>query len=542
MKSIYISTFIFLLVAICAASCEDNLDIEQQGVTTPSVYKTGDDTQVKQFISAVYAMVLGNSFEAILSGGQASYRSVNYEMSRMSAETADYYAYNEGADASTYSYIWYYYYKVAYWCNMIIDGLSENNVASESVKTRVIAEARVIRAIAMMNLVQLYGNPPLADHVMNGSEGNTPAVDSWNFIETELNEAATDLPSKSGLGGQETIGGRLTKEAAYAYLGKAQLWQKKYDDAAKTLHDKVISTGKYLLNPNFATYNSSNSDFSDENIWEYNFSDEGSVSNSQDGCFDVICFSPVVTYWYHTYGNVYMGYGMGAHPSKSFAEFMTSHEVTNDGTLSPRYQGTLIDCVNAHNGFTAMLPASIPESEGYIKLKDLCLADDLLGELPWFFSKRNVAYMRYAEVLLNYAEAVAMGGTEGTITGLQALNLVRQRAGLADAPALDMNNVDYGVKAERRAELYGEGHRFIDLVRWGDAASELADCGKIKPTFKATMTNVSAGETTVSYIVSTEITTASTGGPGFVSGKNELFPIPTTDRDNNPNLEQNPGW
>jgi hypothetical protein len=80
-------------------------------------------------------------------------------------------------------------------------------------------------------------------------------------------------------------------------------------------------------------------------------------------------------------------------------------------------------------------------------------------------------YLRYAEVLLDYAEAVAMGGTNGSgLSGLQALNLVRERAGLTDAPSLDMDNVTYGVKAERRAELYYEGSRFIDLVRWGDAS------------------------------------------------------------------------
>jgi hypothetical protein len=63
-----------------------------------------------------------------------------------------------------------------------------------------------------------------------------------------------------------------------------------------------------------------------------------------------------------------------------------------------------------------------------------------------------------------------MGGTNGSgLSGLQALNLVRERAGLTDAQSLDMDNVTYGVKAERRAELYFEGSRFIDLVRWGDA-------------------------------------------------------------------------
>ena len=145
----------------------------------------------------------------------------------MSGESANFYTYNEASDANTYSYIWSYYYKQCYWCNMIIDRLPANDVCSANVKNQVIAEARAIRAIAMMNLVQLYGNPPLADHILDGTEGNTPAAESWAFIERELTAAAEVLPSKSNKEGQSTIGGRLTREAAYAYLGKAQLWQKK---------------------------------------------------------------------------------------------------------------------------------------------------------------------------------------------------------------------------------------------------------------------------------------------------------------------------
>ncbi len=140
--------------------------------------------------------------------------------------------------------------------------------------------------------------------------------------------------------------------------------------------------------------------------------------------------------------------------------------------------------------------------------------------------------MRYAEVLLNYAEAIAKGGTAGAnLSGLDALNLVRKRAGLTAAPSLDMDNATYGVKAERRAELYGEGQHFIDLVRWGDAAKELADCGKTTSTFNS----VNADGT---Y----NISKASTGGVGFKSGKNELFPIPSSDMNANPNLKQNTNW
>lgn len=526
MKSKYSPILIFLLLALFATSCkEDLLDIEQQGVTGTNVYATADDYQVKQFISAVYAVILGDSYQAVLAGGQASYRAVNYEMARMSAESASYYVYNEGADAGTYSYVWSYYYKVAYWCNMIIEGLAGNNVASESVKTQVLAEARAIRAIAMMNLVQLYGNPPLADHVMDGSELNTPASESWEFIESELESAAVDLPTKSGINGQAAIGGRLTQEAAFAYLGKAQLWQKKYDEAANTLYNNVIATDLYELNADFATLNSSAVDYSPENIWEFNFSDDVSVTTAQEGTFDLACFSPAVPVWFSKYASIILGFGLGSYPSADFVAFLETH----DGKTNPRYQETLIDYPTAAGMGYVSVP--IDECEGYIKVKDMCLAEDLVGDFPYYFSKRNVVYMRYAEVLLNYAEAVAMGGSQGALSGLEALNLVRRRVGLDDAPSLDMDDEQYGVKAERRAELYGEGHHFIDLVRWGDAPQALVDCGKQGVTFNG-----------VNEDGSFNIVSSNTGGQGFKSGKNELFPIPSSDININPNLVQNTGW
>lgn len=530
------------------ACSNDLLDIEQPGVNGVNSYATADDDQVKQYISAVYSSILGSSYEAVLvgNGEPASYRSVLYEMARMGGECAGGYQYNETSEANTYAYIYSYYYRQAYWCNMILEHLPANNVATESVKEQVMAEAHALRAIAMMNLVQLYGNPPLADHVLDGTEGNTPASESWQFIEDELNLAAEGLPSKSGVDGQSAIGGRLTREAAYAYLGKAQLWQKKYTEAAKTLHDKVIATGKYKLVDDFATINTSANDFSSENIWEYNFADGSDVQTSQDGCFDLACYSPDLGVYSTTYGSLLMSFGMGSYPAKDFADFMQVHDLTAVG-VSPRYNGTLAEYTSALMSYQAMFmnyPYTIQGCQGYYRVKDVCLASDLVGQFPFFYSKRNVPYMRYAEVLLNYAEAVAQGGSNGsTLSGLEALNLVRERAGLTAAPSLSMDDATYGVKAERRAELFGEGQRFIDLVRWGDAATELADCGKynymctINPTGSMDVPGVG----TITFY-GAEVTASETGAPGFKSGKNELFPIPASDVNNNPNLYQSTGW
>jgi hypothetical protein len=94
-------------------------------------------------------------------------------------------------------------------------------------------------------------------------------------------------------------------------------------------------------------------------------------------------------------------------------------------------------------------------------------------------------------------EAEALGGTGARAQAL--LDAVRARVGLASTPVSLA-----AIKAERRAELAGEGHRFFDLVRWGDAAAKLAS-------------------------------------RGFKAGKNEVFPIPYKELQNT-KLVQNPGY
>ena len=115
----------------------------------------------------------------------------------------------------------------------------------------------------------------------------------------------------------------------------------------------------------------------------------------------------------------------------------------------------------------------------------------------------NMRLIRYAEVLLIYAEAMASGAAITPVSGYtadMALNEVRARAGLPATTATLPHIYD-----ERRAELALEENRFFDLVRWGKAAEVL-------------------------------------GPLGFTAGKNELFPVPANQRQLNPKLPQTPGY
>jgi hypothetical protein len=391
----------------------------------------------------------------------------------------------------------------------------------------------------------MWGNPPLVDHVLSQSElsmPNTPASESWIWIENQLNEAAGGLPSKSGLDGQVEIGGRLTKEAVYAYLGKAQLLQSKYSEAANTLKTKVIDTGLYGLIDNFNDLNMYTSDFCKEYLWEYNIVNDQPTNNVQGDMRGV---------WYG-YRSEYVvnpdelipevGWGYGA-VSSDFGEFMEEHELLSDGiTLSPRFHGSiasyedLLDETTWHYttyGRKGVYNPPLQNNEGYFRLKHMPYAvNKIPGQtVPFNFRyHNNVVFMRYAEVLLLYAEATIQQSSQA---GLDALNEVRTRAGLEPLLSYTLDDL----KEEKRAELFFEGERFLDLVRWGDAATVLDHKGEYIYAFYGYFDRTTNIQTKDQW----DIDSVATGSAGFVAGKHELFPYPQIEMQSNPNLVQNPG-
>jgi starch-binding outer membrane protein, SusD/RagB family len=138
--------------------------------------------------------------------------------------------------------------------------------------------------------------------------------------------------------------------------------------------------------------------------------------------------------------------------------------------------------------------------------------DDATMNGEVFHSGNNYRFIRYADVLLLYAEALNALGQ--TTQAYPFVDKVRQRAGLrtltAAMPGLTQAQFLTQLKHERITELSGEGHRWEDLVRWGELSPALVSRDQ--------------------------------GFANFKAGKHELLPIPQFDLDNNPNLKQNPGY
>ena len=138
----------------------------------------------------------------------------------------------------------------------------------------------MFRAFANFQLVTLWGTAPLVKHTLSESEYMQPnsTPDSlWAAVETDLKEAINSgaLTQKASVN-QPTA--RVTKQFAQAMLGKAQLFQKKYAEAARTL-DEVINSKLYILNPDLSNQGTPDGDNSVESLFEVNLPFDTNNSN-----------------------------------------------------------------------------------------------------------------------------------------------------------------------------------------------------------------------------------------------------------------------
>lgn len=551
----YIILLAFAVLALAQVSCsEDHLDIPQKSVLDYYGYFDNlSDEDVLNLVAAVYGQLRviyqpaftlcpNNMTGDVYVGG--SDPADGSELHAMAS-------FNSSSTNGQYLEIWTRMYNLIYRANLIVD----NMPGTSAVQTRAIAEAKAARAWAMMHTVLLWGNPPLVTNVLEGDLElpNTPAEESWAWIETNFKEAAAVLPSKSSVNGQAAIGGRFTKEACLGFLGKAQVYQGKYSEAKATLK-QVMDSNLYDLEADYATLFRMAGDFSKEYLFELdldcssttdmrrlvttNFWQNGGWRSDQIRVPDEI------------FNN---GWGY-MNPSKAFGEGIIAH----DGYDSPRRKATIqtYDEVVSNFTYTAGEPGILPgkalhDNAGYLRYKYCLHWEDVLPDAK---TRRqagalvNIPFLRYADVLLLYAECCAQTGTDAA-AGLEALNKVRRRAGLSDAPALDMDNEMYGIKAERRFEMFLEdGNRFYDLVRWGDygtVINKLAQqyqFGKVHywlnglkdgAVIDASKNNVAAWDVTYDPI---------NEAGSYVAGKHELLPYPNSELNNNRNLVQNNGW
>lgn len=560
---------ILALSLLCAASCSQKwLEIPQKGVISiEDFYQTEEDAEsaaVNVYNAGTYCWNLGAGFQAFViapvyftltnAPSDDMYFGSGHKDDHVYGLEINEFRPSFTSESVVVKSMYMGFYQLIYACNLLTDNFEYGVSANID---RNISEARVFRAIAHMYLAMYWNNPPLVDHVLTGADrpGNTPHDEILSWVISELEDAAKYLPSKSGVDDSANAI-RLTKEAALAFMGKAQVFAKDFSGAKATLK-KVIDSGKYALYPgeNIGDLFHRAGDGCCEKVFEFNFVDDPNstymgfyhffANNSLYWRTSELASKPLTTIPGEGWG--------GISPTGEFARAM----IANDGDSYRRkawfltYDEFLYDLPYdsdiAEDGHELTLEekkkdlqrgiyptsAGLYGNEGYIHYKLVGRRSDLMANNS-NNCDNNTILMRYAEVLLLYAEACAMTSDND---GLKYLNMIQERAGSKHiSSALTMDEV----KNEKRFELWLEGTRFIDLVRWGDAPEKLKDNGKAVPNLR----DLIGQEGHTEHYGYVDWSNANYNGSnyGFKAGKNEYMPYPFSETSINPNIVQNPGW
>ena len=450
------------------------------------------------------------------------------------------------------------FYQFIYACNLVIDNFDP---ATSAKVARNVAEARVLRAFAHLHLATFWGNPPKMDHIIEADAhpSNCDHAELLAWIIKECEEASAALPSRNGKNDKNGAV-RLTKEAALAIEGKAQVFAGDYSGAKTTLK-KVIDSNNYDLVPGEDMWNMFHraGDGSPEKVFEFNYVDNVNLNGL--GGFrhfqrSQSCFWRDLRKLPMPFFQINNAWGGGGNPSESFVNAIMQNEPN-----SYRRKAWLISYEELLTDYSY---PSIPGDDTMTKAQKLLdpnrgiTSSAYFGNVGWFLIKyapletelnenskdandNNTPVMRYAEVLLLYAEACAQLGENGG-DGLVALNKVASRAGAPTYATLTLDNV----KKEKRFEMFMEGVRFADLVRWGDAATVLKDQYKEIPSFKDPFDAATGTPHSAVVFISD---TREAGDYGFVKGKNELMPYPLGElqlnaynEETGEGIQQNPGW
>ena len=514
LRNIIIS-ILTISAALFCTSCNGLLDIDQHGATSQDTfYKT--DEEAEEAITAVYAKFAGIYYnyyfvKNLLSddfwcGGGG--RGDNTDLEKLNE-------YTFSADHSMILGLFKNYYEVLYRCNIVREYVPDGS----AIQKRARAEARTLRAFIYMDLITMWGTPPLVDHPLEPSEykkSNGDPAELWALVENDLKEAIASgcLEEKSGINDDSSY--RVKLQFAKALLGKAYVFEQKWPEACAEL-DEMINDNKYDLYrgdyQNILMYNAENNC---ESLFEIN------RLNDPNNAFTNWSLFSAMAGWrgdrMSITSGVYNNCWGFCNPQKDLYDAFVKEE----GTEGYRLNATMksYDKLKAQ-GDKVLDGKEMYDHEGYFWWKTRVLSDEMITG-GWYSSHNNYRYMRYAEVLLLAAEAHVMGGDNTKAT--KYLNEVRTRAHLGELSSVTMDDV----MNEKRLELCGESVRFQDMQRWGIAADKLKDQGKQIPWF--------AANGTVRWEVYNKTVY------GYKKGKHELLPFPDTEVTLNPNVRQNPEW
>jgi len=395
--------------------------------------------------------------------------------------------------------LWSGHYNSIGACNQALKSLEVASVDAAT-RSRLLGEVRFIRGYLYFNLVRMFGGVPLvlrvptdADDANNDPSFQTRATvtDVYNSIIEDLQFAVDNLPEKSSL---TSVDGHVKKGSAQGLLAKVHMylgnWQQVYE-----LTQVIITSAKYTLLPDYGTIWRQGGDNSPESLFEI---ETGKFNNANLKIDNYTVAQGVRVGGKGGWDD--LGWGFND-PSLSLINSYEPADLRKNQTIifidnSGTHQGTVL-----WDGFRVPSADSVQNLYYNYKAYTSKIAESYANKDDKDRPK-NIKVLRYADVLLMNAEAAIHTGAGDADA---ALNLVRQRAGLAPKSGATIDDV----WQERHVELAMEHDRFWDIVRQGRAATVMQSAGK---------TN-------------------------FVEGTHELLPIPSSQiLISGGKLKQNPGY
>lgn len=375
--------------------------------------------------------------------------------------------------------LWRENYRGINFANQVLENVGKMTATAidDASRKQILAEAKFLRAYYHFKLLTNYSKIIIRDKVPTSeadlSKSFAERAEVYGFILKDLQEAEPDLPLRSARPATEL--GRVTKGAAQAYLGKVNLYRVSddqanaaayYTEAAKWL-DKVILSNEYQLDNNFLGMFNGTTKNSTESIFELQqTSDASSGAVYRSYLSDWVAASEL-----GGYGEIYGTQALltemlkegkvanGNYDARVYQTMYFNDAYFND-VATPRVYGSTYNEIFGASAKTIAFRKWIPAGP------------DRIG----FSNAINVPLMRYADVLLMYAEVLNEQQKSGD--AVTWINKVRGRAGLPDVSLSGKAPVFEQIIHERVMEFTLEGSRFYDLRRWGLLAQKMQAAGR----------------------------------------------------------------
>ena len=493
----YILAGVMVLIASCS---EDMVNLSNPNtITTGNFWKTENDAVAGT--NAIYQSLItdGTFMRKYMwtMDGRAddcfNVTPISYIMSQMTSYTIS------SSEEELYG-PWECHHAGIWRANQVLDNIDKVETwKNPGLKERCIGEAHFIRGLLYFNLINLFQNVIIYEHVPQSVQdyyiAQSPPAEAWAFVKQELKEAIKYCWTQDQIKAAKQEG-RASKGAAAAYLAKAYLMNSQFDSAAPVLKDIIDGVyGTYSLVPDFSDNFTNVNENNSESIFELQFAyDNASVQGwglepqanwqKQDGYAKSLAPKPV-------------GWGDVCPTPWIWNEFHI--EKDKDGNDDPRIEATFV-FPHYKDGTTEFVPGktdfdssytvfgvqqsdsksgiarwswSITGTElgltpGYKVIMRKNLVEDVTLMNDWK-SDINRRLVRYADILLLYAEC--MNELDNQTESAKYIQIVRNRANMPDREAefsgLTQDQLREQIIHERELELACEWWRYLDLLRWG---------------------------------------------------------------------------